>query len=368
MGKFFPYYAKNSRGSLFDALMKKQNSVMHSTSAIQLFGLTEIAQQTIVKHDIHSGSLLQMIYDHPNVKTIEKTASSIELGKYMILADRYCKEEVKEYIDALLTQIPSIENQVTRFNKPQRGGNKYKQNRIKNIKNYLDKLEGTIHEDISMYDDDSEISSPPTRRRRPNISYAQATKRLSFQSETILTKNQSNQKTNSGLTMSTSMSTLTQCTLDDAISKLRDENARAIENLRTEIRNDVQSMETRIAAAVIQAVKTTQNEHMEIESQSSIDTNTTTRTVLDRFDALTLVVQNLAAQVTALMEAQEANINKRQRDLDESTRRLLPPTNQNSRQPARSPPAKLPRARAPSPPSTPPPNGTSKRNGAQEGA
>jgi hypothetical protein len=207
MGKFFPYYAKNSRGSLFDALMKKQNSVMHSTSAIQLFGLTEIAQQTIVKHDIHSGSLLQMIYDHPNVKTIEKTASSIELGKYMILADRYCKEEVKEYIDALLTQIPSIENQVTRFNKPQRGGNKYKQNRIKNIKNYLDKLEGTIHEDISMYDDDSEISSPPTRRRRPNISYAQATKRLSFQSETILTKNQSNQKTNSGLTMSTSMST-----------------------------------------------------------------------------------------------------------------------------------------------------------------
>jgi hypothetical protein len=368
MGKFFPYYAKNSRGSLFDALMKKQNSDMHSTSAIPLFGLTEIAQQTIVKHDIHSGSLLQMIYDHPNVKTIEKTASSIELGKYMILADRDCKEEVEEYIDALLAQIPSIENQATGFNKPQRGGNKYKQNRIENIKNYLDKLEGTIHEDISMYDDESEISSPPTRRRRPTISYAQATKRLSFQSETIVTKNQSNQQTNSGLTMSTSMSTLTQCTLDDAISKLRDENARAIENLRTEIRNDVQSMETRIAAAVIQAVKTTQNEQMEIESQSSIDTNTTTRTVLDRFDALTLVVQNLAAQVTALMEAQETNINKRQRDLDESTRRLLPPTNQNSRQPARSPPAKLPRARAPSPPSTPPPNGTSKSNGAQEGA
>jgi hypothetical protein len=52
--------------------MKKQNSDMHSTSAIPLFGLTEIAQQTIVKYDIHSETLLQMIYDHPNGKTIKK--------------------------------------------------------------------------------------------------------------------------------------------------------------------------------------------------------------------------------------------------------------------------------------------------------
>jgi hypothetical protein len=163
------------------------------------------------------------------------------------------------------------------------------------------------------------------------------------------------------------MSTFTQSSLDNAITKLSDENTRSIKNLRTEIRNDVQSMETRIAAAVIQAVKNTQNEQMEIESQSSTDTNTTTRTVLDRFDALTLVVQNLAAQVTALTEVQEANINKRQRDLDESTRQILPTAPTKSRQPARSPPAKLPRARAPSPPTTPPPNGTSKIHEAQEG-
>jgi hypothetical protein len=138
MGTFFPYYAKRSRSSLFDSLMKKQNSDMHSTSAIPLFGLTEIAQQTIVKYDIHSGTLLQMIYDHPNVKTIEKTASSIELGKYMILADRDCKEDVEEYIYALLQQIPINENQTTGFSKPQQGGNKFKQNQIENIKNYLD--------------------------------------------------------------------------------------------------------------------------------------------------------------------------------------------------------------------------------------
>jgi hypothetical protein len=147
MGTFFPYYAKRSRSSLFDSIMKKQNSDMHSTSAIPLFGLTEIAQQTIVKYDIHSGTLLQMIYDHPNVKTIKKTASSIELRKYMILG-RDCKEDVEEYIDALLQQIPINENQTTGFSKPQRGGNKFKQNRIKNIKNYLDKLKDKIQEDI----------------------------------------------------------------------------------------------------------------------------------------------------------------------------------------------------------------------------
>jgi hypothetical protein len=44
--------------------------------------------------------------------------------------------------------------------------------------------------------------------------------------------------------MSTLMSTLTQSSLDDAINKLRYENAITHENLRTEIRNDVQSMES----------------------------------------------------------------------------------------------------------------------------
>jgi hypothetical protein len=167
--------------------------------------------------------------------------------------------------------------------------------------------------------------------------------------------------------MSTSMSTLTQSSLDDAINKLRYENAITIENLRTEIRNDVQSMESRIAAAVIQAVRTTQNDQMETGSQTSTDTNTTTWTFADRFDALTVVVQNLAAQVSALTEAHKSNINKRQRDLDESTRRLLPPTTKTSIQPARSPPAKLPRAPSPSPPTTPPPNGYPKNNWAREG-
>jgi hypothetical protein len=168
--------------------------------------------------------------------------------------------------------------------------------------------------------------------------------------------------------MNTTMSTLTQSSLDDVLAKIRDENIRAIETLRAEIRNDVQSMETRIATAVIQAVRTAQSEQTETSSQaSSIDTNTTTRTFADRFDALTLIVQNLANQVTALTEIQEANINKRQRELNDTTSLAIPPASQTSRQPARSPPAKLPRARAPSPPTTPPPNGHPKNVGAQEG-
>jgi hypothetical protein len=368
MGKFFPYYAKQSRGQLFDALMKKQNSDMHSISAIPIFGYTDTAQQFEVQYDVYKGSLHRMLYEHHNIKKIEKTASSKELGKFMILADRDCKEDIEEYVDNLFAQLPELENQPGGFSKPQRGGNKYRKNRVESIKNYLDKLEERMQDDISMYDDESEISSPPARRRRPSISYAQATKRLSFQSETIMNNKNDTQVTNSGFTMNTTMSTLTQSSLDEALAKIRDENTRAIELLRAEIKNDVQSMETRIAAAVIQAVRTAQSEQTDTSSQaSSIDTSTTTRTFADRFDALTLIVQNLANQVTALTEAQEANINKRQRELNATTSSAIPPVLQSSRQPARSPPAKLPRARAPSPPTTPPPNGHPKNAGAQEG-
>jgi hypothetical protein len=79
----------------------------------------------------------------------------------MILADRDCKEDIEEYVDNLFAQLPELENQPGGFSKPQRGGNKYRKNRVENIKNYLDKLEERLQDDISMYDDKSEISSPP---------------------------------------------------------------------------------------------------------------------------------------------------------------------------------------------------------------
>jgi hypothetical protein len=365
MGTFFPYYAKQSRGQLFEALMKKQNSEMHSISAIPIFGYTETAQEFEVQYDVYKGTVQRMLYEHHNVKKIEKTASTKDLGKHIILVDRHCREDIEEYVDALFAQLPELENQPGGFSKPQRGGNKFQKNRVDNIKNYLDKLEEKIQNDLSMYDDESELSSPPMRRRRPTISYAQATKRLSFQHENITNNKNNTQTSNSGLTMNTSMSTLTQSSLDDALAKIRSENARAIETLRTKIRQDVQSMETRIATAVIQAVQKSQQEQIENSSQASTDTSSTTRTFTDRFDSLTMVVQNLATQVTALTEMQEANINKRQQELSEAARQIIPSESNISRQPARSPPAKVPRGRAPSPPATPPPNGHPK-NGTQE--
>jgi hypothetical protein len=69
-------------------------------------------------------------------------------------------------------------------------------------------------------DDDSKYSaSPPMRSRRPTISYAQATKRLSFTNETILGQSKdSNENTNT--TAMTTMSTLTQNSLDEALQKI----------------------------------------------------------------------------------------------------------------------------------------------------
>jgi hypothetical protein len=76
--------------------------------------------------------------------------------------------------------------------------------------------------------------------------------------------------------------------------------------------------------------------------------------MMDRFETLTQVVQNLANKVSELAENQESNANKRSRSPDKTpkqTNNVL--TNKGSS----SPPAKLPRPAAPTPPSTPPPNG-----------
>jgi hypothetical protein len=120
--------------------------------------------------------------------------------------------------------------------KPQRGGKPQKRNRAENISNFLKKLEESVAINQLLTDEDSEysVSPPPMRSRRPNILYAQATKRLSFQNETILgTPNKSNIQTNN--TATTNMSTLTQNSLDAAIQQLRKENEKLINDLRQEI-------------------------------------------------------------------------------------------------------------------------------------
>jgi hypothetical protein len=89
VGVFFPYYAKSERPQLFERLMRKQNSDMSSSSVIPVFGLTENASNTIVED--HNGKQLtvsEVILAHPNIRKIEKTVSSTELGKFLLIIDR----------------------------------------------------------------------------------------------------------------------------------------------------------------------------------------------------------------------------------------------------------------------------------------
>jgi hypothetical protein len=380
MGIFFPYYAKRSRPQLFESLMRKQNTEMNATSAIPLFGLSpEALEYEVTDNNGNSRSVREWLFNHINVMGLETTASSKELGKYILVADREQKEEVETYVDEIFDLIPECENHSVPFKKPQRGGNPNKNNSTASIKNYLDKLEQRVQDELSMYDEDDLSTSPPPRPRRMTITYAQAAKRLSFQSDATKPSNEQN----SGVTTSTSMSTLTQSTLDEAMEKIRNETTKSIEKLRSEMQKEIQNMEGNIASAVINALKSTPSVvHMEAESseaasvQSTQDTTTTMKTMADKFETLTSIVQSLSERVLDLaekqtifqhqiMEKQDASQNKRTRP-DLPTRKLAPSLN-SARQQAQSPPSKQQRASTPTPPATPPPKGTQALAGPQEG-
>jgi hypothetical protein len=173
------------------------------------------------------------------------------------------------------------------------------------------------HDTLMGGDDDSEYSTtPPVCTRRPTISYAQATKRLSFQQEMILTDSQQKTPTHSTQTMTTinthrlvayttaekaltsprgawalttrlvqpetmttTMSTLTQSSLNDAINNLRQETERSITSLREELKTEeVKSMENNIAIAVITAMQKANGNAMEdAKSEPASDTSIGTR-------------------------------------------------------------------------------------------
>jgi hypothetical protein len=171
------------------------------------------------------------IYDHPNTLSMEPTASTKDLGKYMLVIDRECKDIVEDYIDEMLRQIPELDGNSTPFKHPQRGGNAYKNQEI-NIENYLKKLEEKINEELSYYDEeDLSTSPPPPRPKRMTISYAQATKRLSFGEQPNTNQNKNNNSNATANTANTTMSTLTQSTLDEAIDKICKETEKSMENI-----------------------------------------------------------------------------------------------------------------------------------------
>jgi hypothetical protein len=383
MGIFFPYYAKRSRPQLFESLMRKQNTEMNATSAIPLFGLSpEALEFEVTDNNGNTHTVREWLFKHINVMGLETTASSKELGKYILVADREQKEEVEAYVDEIFDRIPECENHSVPFKKPQRGGNPNKNTSTSSIKNYLDKLEQRVQDELSMYDEEELSTSPPPRARprKMTITYAQATKRLSFQSDAPKPNNEQN----SGVTTSTTMSTLTQSTLDEAMEKIRTETTKSIEKLRSEMQKEIQNMEGNIASAVINALKSTPSTvHMtETDSseaasvQSTQDTTTTMKTMADKFDTLTNIVQALSERVldlaekqtifqTQLMEKQDVSQNKQTRP-DLPTRKLAPLLN-SARQQAQSPPSKQPRASTPTPPATPPPKGAPATAGSREG-
>jgi hypothetical protein len=355
---------------------------MNATSAVPLFGLSpEALEYEVTDNNGDSRSVREWLFDHINVMGLETTASSKDLGKYILVVNREQKEEVEAYVDELFDHIPECENHSVPFKKPQRGGNPNKNNSTSSIKNYLDKLEQRVQDELSMYDEDDLSTSPPQRQRqrRMTITYAQAAKRLSFQSDTSKTTCEPN----SGVTTATSMSTLTQSTLDEAMEKIRNETTKSIEQLRSDMQKEIQNMEGNIAAALINALKLTPStvHMMETDSseaasvQSTQDTTTTMKTMADKFETLTNIVQSLSERVLDLaekqtffqnqiMEKQEASQNKRTRP-DLPSRQLAPSLNA-ARQQAQSPPNKQPRASIPTPPATPPPKGAPAKAGSRE--
>jgi hypothetical protein len=370
LGTFFPYYAKRSRPKLYDSLMKKQNTDMNCISAIPIFGLTTAAADyEVTGNSGAKKTVWEWIKNNEDIRKIEKTASSQELGKYMLQVVRDSKEEVEQYLDDLFSEIPELEGQPASFKRPQRGGNAFKKNRTTNISTYLDKLEERVNLDLSMYEEESLSSTPPPRVRRPTISYAQAAKRLSFQDDTDKNTRSTN---NSSTTMTTSLSTLTQNSLDEAMEKIRKETEKSINTLRQELQTQVLNMEDNIATAVINAMRAPNAISMDTENfdemsnqSTAYDTTTTMRSLEEKFDSLAMMVQMLAERMSEIAENQEVNQNKRNRPTASPTKQIL--QSPASRQSAQSPPSKLPRAMAPQPPSTPPPNGIPSSAGTREG-
>jgi hypothetical protein len=95
--------------------MHKQNFAMNMTSVIPIFGYTEAVQELEVEHRGMEQLVKSIIWDHPNIIKIELTVSSNNLGKYMVLVDRECKEDVKDLIDNVFSKVPELEDQPEHF-------------------------------------------------------------------------------------------------------------------------------------------------------------------------------------------------------------------------------------------------------------
>jgi hypothetical protein len=284
--------------------MRKQNSDMSSSSVIPVFGLTENASNTIIEDQ--NGKQLtvsEAILAHPNIRKIEKTASSAELGKFLLIIDQYMKDQVENYVDSVFELIPELENQPASFMKPQRGGNAFRKARINNINNFLTKLEQEIDGENLMYADNNEDTTPPPRPKRFTVSYAQAAKILPPQLPNVIQNPPASQVTTN--TTTTATSTITQEPLEEALQCFRQETNDTFASFKNDIRNEISSIKDCITTAMLNALRnapreiTTVNETSK-NSACTKESQQTISTLVDKVDSLADSVALLARSVETL--------------------------------------------------------------------
>lgn len=370
IGFFFLYYAKADRPKLFEELMIKQNTEMKCSLAIPIFGFTnnEQNQMVLIDEDGITTMLIEAIKSHIGVYKIVPTASSNEIGKFLIITHREDKESVEDYVNALFQQIPELPNQPMNFKKTQHGGNAFKQERVKKISTYLTKLEQTVNDELGdIMDDESSHSPPKNKNRRFTISYAQATKTIQFNKTPEINNNKEQTKQNKNKTtntIDTTRSTLTQSVFEETLIKLRAESENSMNELRREMAKELVEMENRITSAVSNALKA---HPVEINTNSSNDSASAYTTAQEAATVFTLTdkVEELTEMDKSLAETVHLKLNA---PPSQPKRNRGTPTAQIT---TTSPPSKVQRARPPTPPKTPPPpNGhptiTQITNGARE--
>jgi hypothetical protein len=257
-------------------------------------------------------------------------------------------------MDELFEQIPDLPEQPMNFAKPQHGGNAFKKARVNNISTFLSRLEQKINDKHISYADDDEASTPPPCLKRFTISYAQATKRLSFNKETVLYP--PTNTVHATTTTETPASTLTQESLEESLNRIRQDTEQKLNLFRNKIRQEFGSIEDKIVAAVIKAITPAQEIDTNDSTMTDANSNMTTAQDSQTVSTLTDEVDNLMNIGTEMMHQfqkfQDNRDNLTDRDSAKQNRNR-PPTparlNITSKddQANRSPPNKLARPGTP---------------------
>jgi hypothetical protein len=213
-----------------------------------------------------------------------------------------------------------------------------------------------------MYLDDDEATTPPKRPKRFTISYAQATKRLSFNNESILTPPKTVQANRT--TGTTTTSTLTQESLEESLRRFRIETDNSLDLFQKEIQDKFTNIEDIIISAVTKAssipAQEINTQCIQFDNNSNYSTaqesSNTTSTLTDKVDYLTEIVLRLTKDLTELKAERETD--RESLKCNRSPYPMLPklktPHVDAKENAGKSPPSKQQRSRAGSPLSIPP--------------